>query len=171
MMGRNTQQQRVKYPHPVKFINEMNTFYARFDVKDFRNCDYLCQSLGPSAVTVFEDDVVSVLSPSEGPRARLSEGKVLKICTTQLGSVFTCLFQLLLDTQFVPRLWRLSTIIPVPKKRNATLLKDFRPVALAFVLYKCMERIAHSQLTTAVAGRMDPLQFAYRAGREWRMPV
>ena len=37
MMGRNTQQQRVKYPDPVKFVNEINTFYARFDDKDFRN--------------------------------------------------------------------------------------------------------------------------------------
>ena len=44
----------------------------------------------------------------------------------QSGSVFTHLFQLLLDTQFVPRLWRLSTIIPVPKKRSTTLMKDFK---------------------------------------------
>ena len=73
--------------------------------------------------------------------------------------------------EFVPRLWRLSTIIHVPKKRNATLLKDFRPVALTSLLCKCMERIVHCQLTTAVAGRMDPPQFAYRAGRGWRMPL
>ena len=38
-----------------------------------------------------------------------------------------------------------------------------RHVALTSVLYKCMERIVHCQLTTAV--RMDLLQFVYRAGR------
>ena len=84
---------------------------------------------------------------------------------------FTCLFQLLLDIQFVPHLWRLSTIIPVPKKRNTTLMKDFRPVALTSVLCKCMDKMVHCELTTAVAGRMDSLQFAYRAGRGWRMPL
>ena len=164
----------------------MNTFHARFDDKDFRNeCDDLCQSLDPLPVTVCEDDVVSVLShvnPWKAPGSDGLKGKVLKVCTTQLGSVFTRLFQLLLDAQFVRRLWRLSTIIRVPKKRNATLLKDFIPVALTFVVCKCMERIVYCQLTTAVAGRMDPLQFAYmaggvedatltyRAGRGWRRP-
>ena len=146
----------------------MNTFYARFDDKDFRNeFDDLCQSLYPLPVTVFEDDVVSVLShvnPQKAPRPDGLKGKVLKVCTSQLGSVFTCLFQLLLDTQFVPRLWWLSTITSVPKKPNATLMKDFRPVALTSVLCKCMERTVCCQLTAAVAGRIDPLQFAYRAG-------
>ena len=168
MMGRNTQQQRAKCPDNVKFVNEMNTFYARFDDNNFRNeCDDLCQSLDPLPVTVFDDDVVSVLShvvsvlshvnPWKAPRTDGLKGKVLKVCTTQLGSVFKRLFQLLLDTQFALRLWRLSTITPVPKKRNTTLMKYFRPVALTSVLCKRMERIVYYQFTTAVGGRMDPL--------------
>ena len=166
-MGRNTQQQREKRPDSVKFVSEINTFYARFDDNNFRNeCDDICQS--PLAVTIFEDVVVSVLS-RKAPGPDDLKGKVLKVCTTQLGSVFTCLFQLLLDPQFVPCLWRLSTIIPVPKKQNATLLKDFRHVALTSVLCKCIEKIVHCQLKTAEAGRMDRLQFAYRAGWGWRM--
>ena len=79
MMGGTTQQHRVKCPDPVKFVNGMNTFYARFDDKDFRNeCADLCQSLDPSAVTMCEDDVVSVLShvnTRKAPRPRWSEGK------------------------------------------------------------------------------------------------
>ena len=102
MMGRNTQQHRVKCPDPVKFVNEMNNFYARFDDKDFRNeCDNLRQSLDPLPVTVFKDDVVFVLSrvnPRKAPGPDGLKGKVLKVCTTQLVSVFTRLFQLLLDT-------------------------------------------------------------------------
>ena len=63
IMGRNTLQHRVKCQDPVKFVHEMNTFYARFDDNDFRNeCDDLWQSLDPLPVTVFDDDVVSVLS-------------------------------------------------------------------------------------------------------------
>ena len=53
MLGRNTQQQQVKWLDAVKFVNEMNTFYARFDDNDFRNeCDDLCQSPDPLPVTV-----------------------------------------------------------------------------------------------------------------------
>ena len=141
MMGRNTQQQRAKCPDPVKLANEMNTFYARFDYKDFRNeCNDLCQSLDPLPVNVCENGVVSVLShvnPRKAPRSDGLKEKVLKVCTTQLGSVFTRLFQVLLDTQFVPRVWQLSTIIHVPKKRNATLLKYFRVCfPSSFLVYK-----------------------------------
>ena len=77
MMGRTTQQQRLKCSDPVKFVNEMNTFYACFDDKDFRNkCNDLCQSL----------------DHRKAPGSDGLKGKVLKVCTTQLGSVFTCLW-------------------------------------------------------------------------------
>ena len=121
-----------------------------------------------------EDDVVSVLShvnPWKAPRSDGLKGKVLKGCATQLGSAFTRLFQLLLDTfvGYFCSAFMAVTHHYVPKKPNATHMKDFRPVALTSALCKCMEIIVHYQLTTAVAGRMDPLQFAYRAGRGWRM--
>ena len=173
-MGRNTQQ-RVKCPDPVMFVNEVNTFYARFDGKDFRNkCDDLCQSLDPLPVTVFDDDVVSVLShvvsvlshvnPRKAPGPDGLKGKVLKVCTTQLGSVlYACsIFYWILS------LFRVYGNYPplyLYLKRNATLMKDFRHVAVTSVLCICMERIVHCQLTTAVAGRVDPLQFAYIEGK------
>lgn len=59
----------------------------------------------------------------------------------------------------------MSTIVPLPKKTNAKELKDFRPVALTSVIAKCMERVVRRELMTSVADRMDPMQFAYRAGR------
>ena len=44
-------------------------------------------------------------------------------------------------------------------------MNDFRPVALTYILAKCMERIVCNQLVAYVADRMDPLQFAYKAKR------
>ena len=44
---------------------------------------------------------------------------------------------------------------------------DFRHVALTSLLCK---HFLHCQLKSAVVGRMDRLQFAYRAGRGCRMP-
>ena len=92
-------------------------------------------------------------------------GKVLKECSSQLFCVFTRLFQLFMNYHFVPRSWRTSTVIPVAKKPNAREMNDFRPVALTSVVCKCMEKLLCSQLTTSVANRMDPLQFAYKAKR------
>ena len=83
----------------------------------------------------------------------------------QLGPAFARLFQLFLDNMSVPRAWKSSIIIPVPKKPNVKQINDFRPVALTSVLAKCMERIACNPLVSSVADRMDPLQFAYKARR------
>ena len=83
----------------------------------------------------------------------------------QLGPVFARLFQLFLDSMSVPRAWKSSIIIPVPKKPNVKQMNDFRPVALTAILAKCMDRIVCDPLVTSVADCLDPLQFAYKARR------
>ena len=82
-----------------------------------------------------------------------------------MGPVSARLFHLFSDSMSVPRAWKSSIIIPVPKKPNVKQMNDFRPVALTSILAKCMERIVCDPLVTSVADRMDPLQFAYKARR------
>ena len=77
----------------------------------------------------------------------------------------TQLLQVFLDASFVPRAWKETTIIPVPKKPHAKALNDFRPVALTSILCKCMERVVAEELTTMVGESLDPLQFAYKPRR------
>lgn len=171
MMGRGEQHKPIHGDDPVTFANDLNSFYARFDVHDFKKeCNDLCVPLMsmPNDVTVSESDVTvcfSRINPRKAAGPDGLGGRVLKQCSVQLSHVFTRLFQLLLDMHFVPRIWRTSTIVPVPKKPNARDLNDFRPVALTSILCKCMERVVCNRLTTTVADRMDPLQFAYRVGR------
>ena len=60
MMGRKNKQQTVKTDNPRGFANELNRFYARFDVTDFSSeRDKACRSLVPSPVCVEEGDVIS----------------------------------------------------------------------------------------------------------------
>ena len=65
----------------------------------------------------------------------------------------------------VPDMWKKSLIIPVPKVSCPSVNKDFRPIALTCGVMKCFERIIVNSLKSQVAPTMDPLQFAYRAGR------
>ena len=147
----------------------MNQFYSRFDVHDFKQeCDHISQSLIPSPISIKEGEVVSCflkLDPSKASGPDGLKGKVLKTCAYQLSQVFTRLFQLFLDSCFVPRLWKLSHIIPVPKKRNPNQLNDYRPVSLTSIIAKCMERLVSTQLKASVADRLDPFQFAYKPKR------
>lgn len=70
-----------------------------------------------------------------------------------------------LDSGCVPHHWKESTTISIPKKSHPKDLNDFRQVALISVLGKCVEGVVCDHLSSMVAERVDPLQFAYKAKR------
>ncbi len=75
------------------------------------------------------------------------------------------LFQLSLNTGCVPRAWKETTIIPIPKKTYVKEMKKFRPVTLTSILCKCLEKVVAGELTSKVAEYLDPLQCAYKPKR------
>lgn len=58
----------------------------------------------------------------------------LEHCADQLSPMFTDIFSL--ETYRVPACFKVSTIIPVPKKSKTIGLNDYRPVILTSVLMK-----------------------------------
>lgn len=142
MMGRNQKQHSIQCPDSASFATELNQFYARF------NDDHLNELWTPIEhsdflpIRIEEQNVGKVLmkvKPQKASGPDGIKGKVLRECASQLKGVLTQLFQLSLDFNVVPRAWKESTIIPLPKKAHAKALEDYRPVALTSVLCKCME--------------------------------
>ena len=88
--------------------------------------------------------------------------RLLKTCSSELCGILTHLFNLSLRLQKVPRLWKTSCLVPVPKKTHPTNHNDYRPVALTSHIMKTFERLVLSSLCTSVSTQMDPLQFAYQ---------
>lgn len=91
--------------------------------------------------------------------------RLLKECAEQLGPIFYDIFAWSLKIQKVPARWKQSTLIPLPKKQNAQLLDDFRPVALTSLVMKCLEKLVKRQIMHKTESSLDPLQFAYRNKR------
>lgn len=91
--------------------------------------------------------------------------RVARLCFTQLSPVLTDLFNLSLERRIVPRSFKESIIIPVPKKSPVTCLNDYRPIALTSVLMKCLERLVFDYIKREISVSSDPLQFAYRKNR------
>ena len=113
MMGRKQQKKPLVSENPVKFVNDINKLYARFDINDYPDeCGKLCQPLFPCPVTLVESDVVrcfSRINPNNSTGPDGLQGRVLKVCANQLGHIFTWFFQLLLNTHSTPRSWKIST--------------------------------------------------------------
>lgn len=67
-------------------------------------------------------------------------------CAEQLGLIFYNIFQLSLIHQWVPEIWKQSTIIPVAKHYQPKVMYDFRLVALTSLVMKCFERLMKKEL-------------------------
>lgn len=110
----------------------LSTFYATFKktepVKEWTSTNtspYTNQCGGAKVVYI-----LSMLHPRKSPGPDWLKGRILKECEAQLSGVVAQLFQLFLNTSFVPRSWKETTIIPVPNNTQAKAMSDFRPVAL-----------------------------------------
>ena len=128
----------------------------------------LCETSVPEQLDLSEADVVTSFSrlnlhKASGPDGL--KGRTLKNCATQLGKIFTLIFQSFLDSHVMPRAWKTSTIIPVPKKATPLQLNDYRPVALTPIIAKCFEKVVSKHLKFDVVDQLDPFQFAYKASR------
>ena len=162
---------RHSLPHSANSVdtaNELNSFYAGFDVRDFsEDCATLCETIVPEQLDLSEADVVTSFSRLNSHKASGPDGlkgRTLKNCATQLGKVFTLIFQLFWDSHVMPRSWKTSTIIPVPKKATPLQLNDYHPVALTPIIAKCFEKVVSKHLKFDVH-QLDPFQFAYKASR------
>ena len=75
------------------------------------------------------------------------------------------LFHQSVDTHTVPCLWKSSCIVPIPKKGRPSQNNDYRPVALASLVMKCLERLLLRRIYAETSQFQDLHQFAYRRNR------
>ena len=65
----------------------------------------------------------------------------------------------------MPRLWKKSIILPIPKKVSPQEDNDYRLVAITSNVFKSLEKIMIEKLRTAVQPALDKYQFAYTKNR------
>ena len=173
LTGMGKQQFKPDVDKPKEFCDELNTFYSRFDKHDFSsvreniNC-HLRNHIGQDRIVITEDEVLKSLKSIKAGKAPGPDEigtNVLKMCSHTLAPILCKIFQQSLDQVCIPKLWKTSEIIPVPKKVPPTCNNDFRPVALTAIMMKCLEKIIKNLLQAQVTIYTDPCQFAYRTKR------
>ncbi|XP_070183628.1 uncharacterized protein [Littorina saxatilis] len=152
--------------------DKLNVFYSRFDQKNpslgYRPPLPDDASLLAPAFTIQESEVRGLFrkqNPRKASGPDLVSTSTLRSCADQLAPVFTDIFNTSVQQMSVPRCFKSSVIVPVPKKPKVTQLNDFRPVALTSVIMKVLERLILRHLRAFTGHLSDPLQFAYQANR------
>jgi len=149
----------------------LNIFYNRFNIYDFTKElsvfkePWVEQNV---AIKIDKDRVKKIL---RGVKERKSPGpdniggRLIKSCAEPLSDILAFIFNKSLQLHRVPHLWKESVIVPVPKINVPKSLNDFRPVALTSLIMKSFEKIIKQEIIAMTKSQLDPLQFAYRAGR------
>ena len=109
----------------VLLLDKLNTFFARFE-------NYTVPPTRPAPKDCglsFSVATVSKTFKHVNPRRAVSPddipSRVLRACANQLAGVFTDIFNLSLSQSAVPTCFKMSTIVPVPKKAKVTEQNDY----------------------------------------------
>lgn len=86
---------------------------------------------------------------------------LLNTFAEELIAAWHWLFQLSIDMNTVPELWKKSIIIPIPKNVCPQDNNDYKTVALTSNIMKSFEKIIIGELRKEVKPSLDQYQFAY----------
>jgi len=148
--------------------DELNAFYARFDLSNSSKSTKLTIPPGETSISVSAEEVRTMLrriNPRKAAGPDNIPGRVLKECAQELTGVLTDIFNLSLSLATVPVCLKTSIIVPVPKKTVVESMNDYRPVALTPLIMKCFERLVLTHIKDTVNITVDPHQYAYRRNR------
>ena len=172
LCGSKKKQPLIDPPNVQQYVNDLNAFYARFDVQDFKeereNILSMIKNVNEERIIVTREDTMNALKKIQYGKASGPDkigSKLLKSCAEQFSSPICKIFQASLDQSTVPDEWKMSEIIPIPKINHPKEFNDFRPVALTSVIMKCLEHIVKKLICTSIDPLRDNLQFAYCQGR------
>ena len=100
-------------------------------------------------IVVTKEEVTKLLkrlNPSKALGPDELHPRVLKELVTELGPIFTHLFQQSIDSGDIPKEWTLANISPLFKSGDRSLACNDRPVSLTCVPCKLLEHIVCSNI-------------------------
>ena len=118
---------KAEYKHEVDdvklFCDDLNEFYSRFDKHDFSTVRDVIESHLKSRdcdkIVISEEEVLKGLKSVKVGKAAGPDGigaSVLKLCCVPLAPIVRNIFQQSLDLSCIPKIWKTSEVIPLPKR-------------------------------------------------------
>ena len=72
---------------------------------------------------------------------------MLKICGSAIYKPLVIIFKKCLDTGIFPSEWKKGNIVPIHKKGDKQILKNYRPVSLLPICGKILERLMFNEMS------------------------
>ncbi|GFS88498.1 RNA-directed DNA polymerase from mobile element jockey [Trichonephila clavipes] len=93
------------------------------------------------------EDAIAKMNPGKAPGPDVIFGRMVQHFGNLAKKELLEIFNLSWATGKLPKIWKLSTVIPILKpNKNASECKNYRPISLTSTLCKLMERVIHRRL-------------------------
>ena len=154
----------------TEVVNNLNMFYASVnnDVPTFditKLPTFLPAAEPPPKVEPHEvcKKLLSIKAfKSSGPDNIPS--RILKEFAYELAEPITRIFNRSITSGVVPKIWKDSDIIPIPKKQQPTCEEETRPISLTSCLCKVLEDFVVSWMISDIGDKIDARQFGCLKG-------
>ena len=102
-----------------------------------------------STVTFSQDDIGKIIQNLNPNKAHGHDNisiRMLKICGSSIYGPLELIFKEALSTGLFPSNWKKGNIVPIHKKGDKQILKNYRPVSLLPICGKIFERLVFNEL-------------------------
>ena len=127
-----------------------------------RTCTFSLKSVFPDEI----EAIVRNLKNSSSTGMDDMGTSVIKLALPHILPAITHIINLSIETLTFPDTWKVAKVIPLHKKDDPLLPKNYRPVALLPVLSKILEKVVYSQVVDYLEANnlMHPSQHGSRGG-------
>ena len=99
--------------------------------------------------TLNHNDISSIIKNLDSNKAHGCDNisiKMIQICGESIALPLKLLFETALKEKKFPDIWKLANVVPVHKKEEKKLLKNYRPISLLPIFSKIFERVIYNSL-------------------------
>ena len=122
----------------------------------------VCNRIDPSITTLSES---VILLGETGLNTTSDLTRYIISAASSISKSLCELFNKSLVSGKLPDEWKLSHIIPIPKKCPNDEVTNYRPISLLSVVSKVLERCIYNQLIVHVSSQLHHLQFGFLRGK------
>ena len=145
-------------------------FYSTFNFKHIIDLPPIPQYQDPqlSSITLDYTEVSSELKDVNVNKAIGPDGipsAVLKECHLELSHSLCQIYNQSLSTGKVPDTWKCANVVPIYKKGNANIVKNYRPVSLLSVISKILEKLIYNKVIANLIPKITYMQHGFMPGR------
>ena len=91
--------------------------------------------------------------------------RFLKVCCTQASRYLCQLFNLCIERNSYPKIFKISHVNPIHKKNDIHQIVNYRPISILCNLAKIFEALIQSRIKNLMQHELSENQFGYRKGK------